>query len=124
MSITLFILLLFCHFAGGYTHLSRPWMLEAKRTGWPLSPIISHATVHAVLMGIVAIFFKPIWSPEWVICFYTQVMSHTCIDVLKGKMNVWFPSVKNPSNYSHWYLFGAGQTAHILIILLMANILS
>lgn len=52
-----------------------------------------------------------------------QVTSHFAIDVLKGKLNVWLPSVGSPANKSHWYIFGADQLAHQLVIVLMVYII-
>ncbi|MEO6902401.1 MAG: hypothetical protein ABI315_04515 [Bacteroidia bacterium] len=50
----LLISLFFCHFLADFTHLSTNWMLSAKRLGKPLFPILSHAAVHAALMGVLA----------------------------------------------------------------------
>lgn len=49
----LLIVLFFCHFLADFTQLSRPSMLEAKKTGEIGFSICAHAWVHAVLMGIV-----------------------------------------------------------------------
>ncbi len=43
--------LFICHFLADYTHLSTNWMLNAKRLGKPLHPILIHAMVHTLLMG-------------------------------------------------------------------------
>lgn len=107
--------LLFCHYLADFTHLSRPYMLKAKAIGSPWGPIYDHALVHGTLMMIW------VWwqvgfgmaAATWAI----ETMSHFGIDVLKGKLNVWYPSLRNPANPFHWYVFGADQLMHILVII-------
>jgi len=91
-------------------------MLAAKKFGTPKKPIFDHAAVHGTLMGIVVyLFTKDFLSAATALAF--QTVTHFWIDVLKGKMNKWFPAVQNPANYFHWYLFGADQFLHILVII-------
>lgn len=128
--IILLIALNICHWLADYTHLSTKWMLDAKRTGTPLYPIFCHACMHGILMFFVLIgtlFFKEEKSisdlPYDILLVVKltifQVTTHFLIDLLKGKLNVWFPNVSNPINKSHWYIFGADQLAHQIIIILM-----
>lgn len=118
----LLIGLFFCHFLADYTQLSSPWMLKAKSIGSPLLPIFVHALVHATLM----------LSFMWVLGFdnklilklyLLQLISHFLIDVWKGKMNIWFPSVKNNMAYPHWILFGFDQFLHSVVIITMTYFL-
>jgi len=55
--------------------------------------------------------------------FFFQLFTHFCIDVLKGKLNVWFPSLSNPANKGHWYVFGADQLAHQIVIILQTALI-
>jgi len=110
------IVLMLCHWAADYTHLSTSWMLNAKKLGFPLIPILAHATVHAVLMGVASLFFCLNFSFLWKI-FLFQLLTHFCIDVWKGKMNAWFPSLQNPMNKYHWYIFGIDQLLHNVAII-------
>lgn len=124
MNIGLLVLLFVCHWLADYTHLSRPYMLAAKRIGKPLSPIFHHALMHAFLMGIVcnAYLQLPLFNFQWDLgdkLFLMQLLSHFIIDVWKGKMNVWFPKLANPANPYHWYIFGFDQSLHILVIIIM-----
>lgn len=123
MHITLLILFFICHWAADFTHLSMPYMLEAKKIGKPLGPIYTHAMVHAVLMTVVIIFYGFAYGvPDmhsWVYYFWLQLISHFLIDTLKGKLNVWVPSVANPANKIYWYVFGLDQLLHTLVIILM-----
>lgn len=121
----LLILLNICHWIADYTWLSTPWMLNAKRKGTPLFPIFCHACVHATLMGAVLQFYL---HGEWLrwrfdtvdALSFTQLFTHFSIDVLKGRMNVWFPKVSHPANVIHWTVFGADQLLHQLVIIFMA----
>lgn len=102
------LFMVICHFLADFTHLSTRWMLSAKAIGSPLFPILCHAAIHGALIGIVSC------NP---ICAVVVLVSHFLIDMMKGKLNVWFPSLKSPSNIWHWYIFGLDQMLHILIIL-------
>lgn len=116
MPLALLTLLLVCHWIGDFTHASRPWMLAAKSKGAPLLPTLAHAAVHAVLVGIVcAVVVSPV---SGAIAFWIQLLWHFVIDVTKGRINVHFAAVKDPTKYPHWYLFGADQFAHQLVLII------
>lgn len=125
--ITLLILLNICHILGDYTHLSTTWMLTAKRIGKPIFPIFCHGLVHASLMWITLHLYlgECIVNLQIIemVCLL-QLVSHTGIDILKGRMNVWFPKFANPMNKAHWYLFGIDQLCHYLIIFLMVHFIN
>jgi hypothetical protein len=108
-----------CHWIGDFTHASRPWMLAAKRTGTPLLPILSHAVVHTLLMAVACF---AIWGADAaIIAAAIQLPTHFAIDVLKGRVNVWFPSVQSSAAYPHWYVFGADQFLHQVVIIFIAS---
>lgn len=117
--VTLLILLNICHYLADYTWLSTPWMLAAKFQGKPLFPIFCHATVHAILMEIVLFILIKDVNKE-VYLFWLQLGSHFGIDVLKGRMNTWFPSLMSTRNVLHWVVFGGDQLLHQIVIILMA----
>lgn len=121
MHIGLLIMLFFAHWLGDYTHLSTSRMLAAKRIGHPLAPIFHHAMVHAVLMFIAPIICLGLGKSEGIasMFFIIELTSHFGIDMLKGKMNVWFPLVSNPANKIHWYIFGLDQLLHQLVLILI-----
>lgn len=129
-ALILFIILNVCHWMADYTHLSTKWMLTAKRTGSPSFPIFCHALIHATLMSIVIFIF--ITSVTHIVSlplniefklFVFQLCTHFLIDTLKGKINVWFPSVSNQANIKHWYVFGLDQLLHQIVIILMVFLL-
>lgn len=116
--VTLLVLLNLVHWLADYTHLSTDWMLKAKRLGTPILPILAHAGVHAVLMGLIIFFMY-----GYVLAIQLaalQLVSHFLIDLWKGKMNKWFPALQSPANKFHWVVFGADQFLHQLIIIRMA----
>lgn len=111
--------LFICHFLADYTHLSTRWMLNAKKLGTPLLPIFSHALVHSILMIIFLMFFVDINLALKL--GYIQLITHFLIDIWKGKMNYYFPSLQSPSNTWHWIVFGFDQLLHTIVIILMYN---
>lgn len=116
----IFVLLLLCHWLGDYTHLSTKDMLAAKRLGKPLVPIWIHACVHGLLSFYVLLLAGSVASAAYgcmIIWF-----SHFLIDVLKGRMNGWFPTLQNPANVYHWWVFGIDQTLHVLVIFFIYNL--
>lgn len=115
--IKLLFLLMFCHWLADFTHLSTPWMLKAKQIGKPLFPIFIHACIHGALMCIVLLFFASL--NVVVVLTVFQIITHFCIDILKGKLNVWFPALADPKEPFHWYVFGLDQMAHQAVIVLM-----
>ncbi len=118
MQTLILIGLFFCHLLADYTHLSTTWMLNAKKIGKPFIPIMVHAMVHALLMGIFLSCFG-ISNVIWLMGF--QFITHFLIDVWKGRMNVWFPKLQNNSNKWHWIVFGTDQYLHALVIILMSS---
>jgi hypothetical protein len=118
MQAKILILLFLCHTLADYTHLSTPFMLNAKRFGRPLFPILAHASIHAGLMLTVLLFFTDTLTASCL--FAVQLVFHFLIDTLKGRMNGWFPSLQSPANTWHWVVFGADQYLHALVIIFMA----
>jgi len=95
----LLLLLFFCHFLADFTHLSTAWMLKAKRFGSPVLPILAHAGVHALLMGIVLAFYVPITTPAyWNLVLWYQLISHFLIDLSKGQITKQYLCFQDSSN--------------------------
>lgn len=117
-NILLLIGLFFCHFLADYTHLSTPWMLKAKATGYHSLPIFCHALVHGTLMGLLLLFFTND-ANLLINLFILQVVTHFSIDSCKGLLNIYFPQVKDSRKTLHWIIFGFDQFLHTLVIILM-----
>ncbi len=116
---TILIGLFICHFLADYTHLSTAWMLNAKRFGKPLFPIFIHAAMHTMLMSLVLGWFIG-FTNNWAYLVIFQWVTHFLIDVWKGRMNGWFPSLQSPANKWHWIVFGFDQLLHALVIIGMS----
>lgn len=121
MEQTQILLALFtCHFLADYTHLSTSFMLNAKRLGKPFYPIFLHALVHAILMFLSLNLLFGIKDNLLIGLFSFQLITHFLIDVWKGRMNGWFPSLQSPANKWHWIVFGFDQLLHAFVIILMS----
>lgn len=115
-ALIILIVLNICHWAADFTHLSTDWMLNAKKYGKPLYPIFMHSLVHAILFFIsVFIMFD---LQKAIAIGFLQLISHFIIDLLKGKITFWFRSLEDPGNKYFWWLFGADQFMHHLIIII------
>lgn len=112
--------LFICHFLADYTHLSTSWMLNANRLGKPFLPILIHAMMHMVLMWAFMAAAYGFTFNVMAIAFF-QLITHFLIDVWKGRMNGWFPTLQNPANKWHWIVFGADQLLHAIVIILMSE---
>jgi len=120
-TIILFFLVI-CHTLADYTHLSTDWMLSAKKLGKPLAPIFVHASIHAMLMSLVIAFIIG-FTNTWAYLVLFEWISHFIIDTLKGRMNGWFPTLKNPANKYHWIIFGIDQMLHLFVIIIISDII-
>lgn len=120
----LLLVLFFCHLLADYTHLSTAWMLNAKRLGKPLLPILAHAGVHSLLMGIALTILGYGNLLQFDIVdklMIFQLLTHFAIDVWKGRMNGWFTALQSPANKWHWIVFGTDQYFHAVVIILMVH---
>jgi hypothetical protein len=124
MNELLLIGLFFCHFLADYTHLSTAYMLNAKRLGTPLHPIFLHAFIHASLMLVFLALAVRLDSLLLTVLFLFQLVTHFLIDVWKGRMNGWFPSLQSPANKWHWVIFGFDQFLHTTVIVIMYHLIN
>jgi hypothetical protein len=76
--------------------------------------------MHALLM-FAFLGFVNLGSEKLVLLSVFQLITHFLIDVWKGKMNSWFPSLQSPANKWHWIIFGLDQLFHALVIIKMAD---
>lgn len=122
-SLWLFAALFTCHWLADYTPLSTRTMLKAKATGEPWHPILLHGATHGALMCLTVLAFtQDIGHALFALIF--QTFTHWGIDTLKGRFNVWFPSVKDTTKYFHWVVFGADQLLHNIIILIIVKMVA
>jgi hypothetical protein len=119
-TLNLFLVLGICHIIADYVAVT-PTMLAAKRFGTPIFPIINHAAVHSLLMFICLLFFQSDLQIIRLLTIY-QLVTHSIIDILKGRCNVWFPSAANNTSKLHWILFGLDQYLHYIVIVTMVYV--
>lgn len=115
MQTQILIGLFICHWLADFTHLSTKWILQAKRFGKPLFPILTHACIHASLMMLVLGLVFGLSSYKLVALFTFQLITHFLIDVCKGRMKGWFPILQSIENKWYWIVFGFDQLLHALV---------
>jgi hypothetical protein len=113
--ITLLFALNIAHFIGDFTPLNR-WFIAAKRYGKPLCPVAAHGAVNGVLYGI-AVWLLAGWRPA-LLAFAIETVSHTLIDILKGRINKLFPAVEDSAGAIYWTAFGADQLLHQTVLII------
>jgi hypothetical protein len=122
VQLCLLLALAFAHFLGDFTPLNK-WMLKAKRYGKPVSLVLAHGAVNGALYMLAALFFTDIRMA--LLAFAIETGTHTAIDVLKGRINQWFPVVEDRTKAIHWTVMGADQLLHqvvlIMIVFLIIN---
>lgn len=109
------------HWLADFTPLSTKKMLAAKAKGYPLSPILCHALVHAILFFIVALLL----SNDLLISshiFMLQLSSHFVIDTVKGLISR--GKCKDMTNVLFWTVLGFDQMLHQFIIIISAYYIS
>ena len=117
MPYLLLLSLFVAHWLGDYSPLQTARMLRAKALGRPLLPIAAHAAVHTTLMAAVLLVLVP--GPGVGPALVLQAVSHFGIDALKGRLNGWFPALRDPTRQSHWVVFGFDQMLHHAVIVAM-----
>ena len=117
--LSLLLALLFCHFLADFTPLSTPWMLQAKLVGRPWWPIMAHAAVHGLLMGLVLLFFTNPFQALLLAIF--QTLAHFLTDLPKGRLSAAFTMFREPGQKAYWGLFGADQLCHQVAIVAMVH---
>ncbi|HTF81183.1 MAG TPA: DUF3307 domain-containing protein [Cytophagales bacterium] len=118
MLLSTVLVLNLCHWAGDYTHLSTSWMIKAKQYGKPLTPILCHALVHTVLMGVAMWIMHN--KEKALFTAAMQLPTHFIIDVAKGRLNQYKPTLQHPNNRFYWWVFGLDQYLHHAVILITA----
>ena len=110
----LLVALLVCHYIADFC-LTSPVMIRAKADGRNVWPIMLHASVHALLMGLCLL----IWGVEWnmlLSLFVVELVSHFLIDMSKGRLSVYCPKLADQQKKPYWMLYGFDQLLHLLVI--------
>ena len=110
----LFVFLIICHYLADFTHLQSDWMVNGKKN-LSLLPIFAHAGIHAALMLIPLLMWTTVIGALTLAAL--QFGAHFGIDFAKGFVNKKFTKL-NGTKWE-WYIFGADQLAHTLIVYLI-----
>lgn len=113
-AIWLLTTLLLCHYLADFC-LTSPSMIRAKANGRNVWPILYHASVHALLMGLCLL----IWGVTWkllVLLALGELISHFLIDTGKGRLTASIPLLADQHKKPYWMLYGFDQFLHLLVI--------
>jgi len=127
-TIVLLLALNLAHFLGDFTPLSK-WFIAAKRYGKPIGLVLAHGAVNGALYGMVVgiiMGFAP-FSAYGVetrhslllliaTVFAIETITHTLIDVLKGRIAHKFPIAENTNKQTYWTIMGADQLLHQAVL--------
>lgn len=117
--IILLVTLLICHYLADFCFTS-PSMIKAKADGRNLWPILLHASVHALLIGLCLL----LWGIAWdllLLLMSVELISHFLIDTGKGRLTSYYPLLADQHKKPYWMLYGFDQLLHLLIIVIIWN---
>ena len=112
--VLLLVSLLVCHYLADFC-FTTPTMIRAKTDGRNAWPILLHAGIHAMLMGLCMLVFGVLWK-LLLILMLAELVSHYLIDTTKSLLTARFPSLADQQNKSYWMLYGFDQMLHLLVI--------
>ena len=110
----LLIALCLCHYLADFC-LTSPSMIKAKADGRNPWPILLHASVHALLIGLCLL----VWGMAWqllLLLMLVELISHFLIDTGKGRLSANYPLLANQQKKPYWMLYGFDQLLHLLVI--------
>lgn len=111
------ILLLFCHYLADFC-LTWPDLIQAKANARHLWPILLHASVHAVLMGLCLLMFGVgIGKMAWLVLF--EWATHFAIDTAKARLSAVNPLLADLKHKPYWMLFGLDQLLHQVVVIVI-----
>lgn len=111
----LLIVLLICHFLADFC-LTTPKMIRAKADGRNIWPILLHAGVHALLVGVCLLAFGVSWR-LMLLLMLAELVTHFLIDTGKGRITARFPKLADMQQKPYWMLYGFDQLLHQLVII-------
>ena len=112
--VLLLIALLVCHYLADFC-LTLPSMIRAKADGRRVGPILGHAAVHAVLMGLCLLVYGVSWR-MLLILMGVELVSHFLIDTGKGRLSVRYPLLTDQGKKPYWMIYGLDQLLHQLVV--------
>ena len=112
--VLLLIALLICHYLADFC-LTMPMMIRAKADGKNVWPILLHAAVHALLMGV-CIFLFGVDLETLVLLMGLELTSHFAIDTFKARITSAIPQLAYARRKPYWIVYGLDQLLHQLIV--------
>ena len=113
------ISLLICHYLADFC-LTTPAMIRAKADGRNVWPIMLHAGIHALLMGLCLL----AWGISWKMLLLLMLVewgSHFLIDTAKGRITAHYPVLADQQQKPYWMLYGFDQLLHLLVIVYICH---
>lgn len=110
----LLIALLICHYLADFC-LTWPALIRSKADGRNVWPILLHAAVHAVLMGVCLLVFG-VTTEQLFLLMSLELVTHFIIDVGKAALSVKIPLLADVTRKPYWVLFGLDQLLHQLVV--------
>lgn len=117
IAVLLLISLLVCHYLADFC-LTSPAMIRAKADGRNPWPILLHAGIHAVLVGICLL----LWGVSWkllLILMLLELVSHFLVDTAKGFLTARYLILTDMKKKPYWMLYGFDQLLHLLVIVMI-----
>jgi len=56
------------------------------------------------------------------LAFIIETVTHTLIDVMKGRINLWFPVVEDAGKPLYWTIMGADQLFHQAVLIFVVSL--
>jgi hypothetical protein len=113
----LLVALLVAHDLGDFTPLATARIREAKANGGPMGPILAHAAVHAVLVGVAVLLVARPTGALLAAAVGLEFSSHFVIDAARARMGVWMPSLGDMRSNVFWWALGVDQLLHGLVLI-------
>lgn len=113
----LLIALLVCHYLADFC-LTMPVIIRAKTDGKSLWPIVFHATIHAVLIGLCLVVYGIRWQLLLALMM-AELISHFVLDVSKTQISIRFPYWSDHRRKPYWMLHGLDQLLHQLVLIMI-----
>lgn len=109
--------LFICHYLADFC-LTWPGLIQSKADGRNAWPIMQHAAVHALLMGVCLLMcgIGP-WLSLLMMAF--EWATHFLIDTAKARLSAVFPMLSDARHKTYWMLYGIDQLLHQLVIVLI-----
>ena len=112
--VLLLIALLICHYLADFC-LTWPALIRSKADGRNVWPILLHAAVHVVLMGVCLLVFG-VNTEQLFLLMSLELVTHFIIDVGKAAVSVKLPLLADIKQKPYWVLFGLDQLLHQLVV--------